>query len=100
MCCKFFYKGPTKRMLQCSMLHATKSHATKSLSFGTAFHATCCKFLCSMLYATRMNMFIIVACSMLQIFNEALVWPHHATKSQENSLMTQENVRIKARSFR
>ena len=34
----------------------------------TAFHATCYKFLSSIIHATRMNMFIIVAYSMLQIF--------------------------------
>ena len=70
------------------------------IRLGTAFYATFYKFLSSMLHATRMNMFIIVACSMLQIFNVVFVWPHHASKSQENSLMTQENVRIKARIFR
>ena len=79
-------------MLQCRMRH-------NRIYLAIAFHATCCKFLSSMLHATRMNMFIIVACSMLQIFSVVFVWPHHATKSKENSLMTQENVQIKARIF-
>ena len=64
-------KGPSKRMLQCSMLHATKSHATKSHSFGH-------RFSCYILQIEH------VACSMLQIFTVVFVWPHHATKSQEN----------------
>ena len=59
------------------------------IRLATAFHATCYKILSSMLHATRMNMSIIVACSMLQIFNVVFIWPHHATNSQEN-------VRIKA----
>ena len=46
-----------------------------------ASHATYYKFLCSMLHATRMDMFINAACSMLHIFNVAFVWAHHATKS-------------------
>ena len=62
-------------------------------------HATCYKFLSSMLHATRMNLFIIVACTMLQIFHVVFAWPHHATTSKGNSLMTQENVRIKVRIF-
>ena len=62
--------------------------------------ATCYKFSSSMLHTTEMNMCIIVACSMLQIFNVVFVWPHHATKLQENSLLSQENIRIKARIFR
>ena len=32
------------------------------IRFATVFHATCYKFPCSMLHATRMNMFILVAC--------------------------------------
>ena len=70
------------------------------IRLATAFYATFYKFLSNVLHATRMNMFIIAACSMLQIFNVVFVWPHHASKSQENSLMTQENVRLKARIFR
>ena len=46
-----------------------------------------------MLHATKMNMFIIVACSMLQIFSVVFVWPHYATESQEN-------VRTEAQIFR
>ena len=64
-------------MLQCSKRQ-------NRIRLATAFHATYYKFLCSMLHATRMNMFINVACRMLQIFNVVFVWPHHATKSQEN----------------
>ena len=70
------------------------------IRLATGFHVTCYKFLRSMLHATRMNMFIIVACSMLQTSGVVFVWPHHATKSQENSLMTQEEIRIKAQIFR
>ena len=76
--------------------HIQQNH----ICLATAFHATRYKFLSSMLHATRMNMLIIVACSMLQIFTVVFLWPHHATKSQENYLMKQENVRIKARIFR
>ena len=66
-------------------------------------NATCYKVSCDkiafvwpplfMLHATKMNMFIIVACSMLQIFSVVFVWPHHATESQEN-------VRTEAQIFR
>ena len=69
------------------------------IRLATAFHATCYKFLSCMLQATRIKMSIIAACSMLQIFNVLFIWPHHATKSEENSLITQENARIKARVF-
>ena len=65
-----------------------------------AFHATCYKLLSSIMHATSMNMFIIVAYSMLQIFIVVFAWPHYSKKAQENSLMTQENDRIKARVFR
>ena len=37
------------------------------IRLDTAFHATCYKLLSSMLHATRMNMFIFVACSMLNV---------------------------------
>ena len=83
-------------MLWCYMLQCCMRH--NRIHLAIAFHAICCKFLSSMLHAARMNMFIIVACSMLQIFSVVFVWPH-ATKSKENSLMTQENVQIKARIF-
>ena len=70
------------------------------IRLDTAFHATCYKLLSSMLHATRMNMFIFVACNMLQMFNVVFVWPYHASKSQENSQMTHKNIRIKAPVFR
>ena len=80
-------------MLQSRMLQ-------NRIRLATVFHATCYKFLSSILHDTRMNMFIMVACIMLQMFNVVFIWPHHAAKWQEKSLMTQENVRIKARIFR
>ena len=67
----------------------------KRIRLATAFHAKCYKFLSSMLHATKVNMFIIAACNMLEIFNVVFVWAHHATKSQENSLMTQENIKAR-----
>ena len=50
------------------------------IRLATAFHATCYKFLSSMLHATRMNVFIFVACSMQHIFNVVFVWPHPCYK--------------------
>ena len=50
------------------------------IHLATAFHATCYKFLSSMLHATRMNIFIFVACSMQHIFNVVFVWPHPCYK--------------------
>ena len=66
----------------------------------TVFHATCYKLLSSIIHATKMNMFIIVAYSMLEIFIVVFAWPYYSKKAQENSLITQENDRIKARVFR
>ena len=88
----FRFKDPIKRMLQSRM-------GQNRICLVTAFHATSYKFLSIMQHATRKSMFIIGVCSMLKIFNVIFFWAHHAKKSQENSLMTQENVRIKARIF-
>ena len=88
----FRFKDPIKRMLQSRM-------GQNRISLVTAFHATSYKFLSVMQHATRKTMFIIGVCSMLKIFNVIFFWAHHAKKSQENSLMMQENVRIKARIF-
>ena len=62
MCSSFaLTKGPNKQMLQCSTLHATKSHVTKSHSFD---HPISCYII---KHATRINVFINVTYSMLQI---------------------------------
>ena len=48
-------KGPNKQMVQCSTLHATKSHVTKSHSFG---HPISCYII---KHATRITVFINAA---------------------------------------